>query len=317
MENSNEIWQTEVNGQIYETNFEGLTQWIAEGSLLPQDRVRRGNLRWIEAQKVPALYGFFNAKQLGMVSPVVTTTTDGQMPPNSPPPPVTFNQFPPPAPTFNTPPPPNFYQELNQPTESNLCAVHADAKASYHCETCANYFCKACPMNNTCPMCGAMCKALNLPPPAPAFTPQPYAQNYNQTERIPDEVLAAGNWLYWKSALTVINSFIMLTGTLWAFFLGLSITQIFHGIAIGITDEIGEGGRMFHGIALVLSLICAGFVAMLAYFGRKGKRWALILGLIIFCFDAFLYLITFSIFGVILHIIAIVMIAKGIGAAKK
>ena len=53
MENTSELWQAEVNGQIYEASFEELAQWIQEGALLPQDKVRRGNLRWIEAQKVP------------------------------------------------------------------------------------------------------------------------------------------------------------------------------------------------------------------------------------------------------------------------
>ena len=59
MENSNEIWQTDQGGQIFETNFEELTNWIADGTLLPQDRIRRGNLRWIEAGKVPSLPDFY------------------------------------------------------------------------------------------------------------------------------------------------------------------------------------------------------------------------------------------------------------------
>ncbi|HLM00509.1 MAG TPA: hypothetical protein VK400_05605, partial [Pyrinomonadaceae bacterium] len=67
--NPNEIWQVDVNGQIYETNLTEMAQWIAEGSLLPQDKVRRGNLRWLDAIKVPALYGFFNAKELGIAPP--------------------------------------------------------------------------------------------------------------------------------------------------------------------------------------------------------------------------------------------------------
>ena len=325
MENQTEIWQTEVNGQIYETDFEGLAQWIAEGALLPQDKVRRGNLRWIEANKVPALYGFFNAKQLGVTSPVVATTTHAPIDPVTLPP-TTFNNFAPPPPTFNEPPPPSFYHELAPVNEISYCAIHKDAKAAFHCETCSNYFCKACPNNNNCPMCGAMCRSIIPPavlpqavPANPNFYPQPpqYPIQTGQIEYIDEDVTKAANWFYWKAALTVINSIIMLTGSLWAFFLGLGITQLFHGIAIGITDEIGESGRMFHGIALVLSLFCAAFVAFLGYQGRKGKRWALILGMIIFCFDIFLYLITFSIMGVVIHGIAIYMIAKGISAAKK
>ena len=65
-----EIWQVEVNGIQYEASFEELTQWVAEGALQPQDKVRRGNLRWIEAGKVPLLYGSFNAKQLDIPPPV-------------------------------------------------------------------------------------------------------------------------------------------------------------------------------------------------------------------------------------------------------
>ena len=69
--NPNEIWQVDVGGQVYEASFAELTQWVTEGSLLPQDKVRRGNLRWLDAIKVPALYGFFNAKELGIAPPVL------------------------------------------------------------------------------------------------------------------------------------------------------------------------------------------------------------------------------------------------------
>ena len=44
-----EIWQVDAGGQIYEASFEEMAQWIFEGSILPQDMVKRGNLRWIEA----------------------------------------------------------------------------------------------------------------------------------------------------------------------------------------------------------------------------------------------------------------------------
>jgi len=73
-----EIWQVDAGGQIYEARFEELTQWIWEGSLLPQDMVRRGNLRWIEARKVPALMQTFNARDRGDAPPVFTSTTDAQ-----------------------------------------------------------------------------------------------------------------------------------------------------------------------------------------------------------------------------------------------
>lgn len=63
---SNDLWQAEVLGQIYDTNFIGIAGWINEGAIQPSDRVRRGNLRWIEAGKVPAFLPFFNAKRNGL-----------------------------------------------------------------------------------------------------------------------------------------------------------------------------------------------------------------------------------------------------------
>ena len=58
MINPDETWQLEVSGEIYETNFEGLVNWISEGSLIRSDKIRRGNLRWLEAGKIPSLENF-------------------------------------------------------------------------------------------------------------------------------------------------------------------------------------------------------------------------------------------------------------------
>ncbi|HCA58330.1 MAG TPA: hypothetical protein DEP46_10130, partial [Blastocatellia bacterium] len=65
-----ETWQVEVGGTVYEAPFAELPDWISEGSLQPEDKVRRGNLRWIEARKVPQLLPFFNAKAKGEPLPV-------------------------------------------------------------------------------------------------------------------------------------------------------------------------------------------------------------------------------------------------------
>ncbi|HEY0458775.1 MAG TPA: hypothetical protein VGC97_06445 [Pyrinomonadaceae bacterium] len=73
-----EIWQVDTGGQIFEGKFEELAQWIFEDSLLPQDYVRRRNLRWIEARRVPGLMQFFDAKERGLPPPVFASTSDAQ-----------------------------------------------------------------------------------------------------------------------------------------------------------------------------------------------------------------------------------------------
>ena len=74
-EQSQDIWQVEAGGSTYDGTFEDLAAWIGDGSVLRIDRVRKGNLRWIEAGKVPALLEFFNAKDASEPPPPVITTT--------------------------------------------------------------------------------------------------------------------------------------------------------------------------------------------------------------------------------------------------
>lgn len=151
-EQTHESWQVEANGQIFDTNFAEMTTWIDEGSLLRIDRVRKGNLRWIEAGKVPSLVAVFNAKDNGqpLPPPVITTTRLS--------PTILPGESASDRPVTSLPASPDSDAEP-------ACSVHEDAAAVYSCETCANIFCKSCPNSyggtvKICPFCGAMCKPL-------------------------------------------------------------------------------------------------------------------------------------------------------------
>jgi hypothetical protein len=109
-----EVWQIDAGGQIYEARFDEMAQWIFEGSLLPQDMVKRGNLRWIEARKVPALLKFFNDRDQGLPPPVFASTTDAQAGSENPSE-ITQNFAP------QQPFSPNPYQTtISQPTTNNF-----------------------------------------------------------------------------------------------------------------------------------------------------------------------------------------------------
>lgn len=161
---SNEMWEAEVLGKIYETNLEELTQWIGEGALLPADKVRRGNLRWLEAGKVPPLVPFFNARANGTEPPRVQTSTVKAV--NTPLEAESFQ----PAPAFL--PSPAFENSVSgrdtenlPPPDQSVCIIHTEEEAKYFCDTCENSFCRACPASyggnvKICPMCGAMCQSL-------------------------------------------------------------------------------------------------------------------------------------------------------------
>ncbi len=165
MAQETENWQVEVKGQIYETNFEELTEWISEGALLRGDRVRRGNLRWLEAGRIPKLISFFNAKDQNLPAPVIPSTSEGE---NAKGPEIA---------------PENSFTNLNQFDNAALeqspiitdaddtkpnpdqCAVHPAEPSYFECETCFSRFCISCPKTycgtvKTCPLCGALCKEI-------------------------------------------------------------------------------------------------------------------------------------------------------------
>lgn len=54
-----EIWQVICGDDVYQATLPELMEWIAEGLVLPGDPVRKGNLNWLEANRVPALHSAF------------------------------------------------------------------------------------------------------------------------------------------------------------------------------------------------------------------------------------------------------------------
>lgn len=164
-ENSqSEIWQVEVNGKIYEAPFDEMAEWIAEGSLLRGDKVRKGNLRWIEAGKVPPLVRYFDAKDSGqMAAPPASMAPEAPQISN-------FHPAPGPPTVEVTPlveaPPVVKPEPAPSASSPGMCSVHSDLAALYECGTCASAFCKACPKSyggsvKICPMCGAMCRTVD------------------------------------------------------------------------------------------------------------------------------------------------------------
>ena len=153
-----EIWQVEVGGQIYEADLTELATWVADGALQPEDKVRRGNLRWIEARKVPLLVTHFNAKRDGTPPPkVVVTVSDAAK--ESVAPPTVTEPLPAPTVSFSVPPTSSF--QVSNPA---FCINHSDRPTVYICRDCEKTYCKVCPSSyggsvKICPACGALCHA--------------------------------------------------------------------------------------------------------------------------------------------------------------
>lgn len=160
-QNLNEIWQVDVNGTVYEAPFVELGDWIDGGSLLPEDKVRKGNLRWIEARKVPSLVPFFNAKASGQPMPMFVNTTVAEPPAANSEPPTGFEPHIESSPFSNN----SEVQaaDSGQMPGPEVCVLHTEMESFYLCDGCGSGLCKACPKSfggtvKICPLCGAMCR---------------------------------------------------------------------------------------------------------------------------------------------------------------
>jgi hypothetical protein len=67
-----EIWRVSTAKGTFETDLESLIQRIVEGTVLPTDKVSKGNLSWIEAGHVPTLKRVFD-REAGVTGPPSTT----------------------------------------------------------------------------------------------------------------------------------------------------------------------------------------------------------------------------------------------------
>lgn len=75
-----EIWQAEIEGAVRSLGLDEIAALIPTGMLLPTDKVRRGNLRWLEAGRVPALAAYFAKADAGPVIPEAAANKDLKFP---------------------------------------------------------------------------------------------------------------------------------------------------------------------------------------------------------------------------------------------
>jgi B-box zinc finger len=64
MKAETEVWQLMTHDGVYQADLPTLKQWVAEGLVLPTDKVRKGALNWIEAQRAPSLRRVFSGEEI-------------------------------------------------------------------------------------------------------------------------------------------------------------------------------------------------------------------------------------------------------------
>lgn len=109
------------------------------------------------------------------------------------------------------------------------------------------------------------------------------------------------NNFYWIAALSVINSILSMTGSGTYFVIGLAVTLIVDGVTAGLSQSFADASVIVKIIGLVLSILIAGIFALFGFFSAQGKRWAFIVGMVLYGLDGLIMLFFADWIGVLFH----------------
>ncbi|MDT7540639.1 MAG: hypothetical protein QOE33_543 [Acidobacteriota bacterium] len=125
---------------------------------------------------------------------------------------------------------------------------------------------------------------------------------------------SGANWFFWIAGLSLINSIVSLSKGSWSFLAGLGITQIFDGLANGLSDELGGGATA---VALILDLLVAACFVALGMLARRAMLWAFVVGMVIYALDGVLLAFFQVWLSVAFHAFALYSIYRGFNATRK
>jgi len=174
-----ELWQVEIpSGEVYEVELDVLKQWIAEGHVQPASKVRKGNLRWVEAGRAPVLQRVFSGAADGSNVAVLEHPTQHDAPSqravreageNETAPHIAATHLHDSAGTHEPSTNLDFNAAIITPTAAadtatSACHNHPHMQPAYICRACAAKFCRECPKFIStskialCPLCGDLCQ---------------------------------------------------------------------------------------------------------------------------------------------------------------
>jgi hypothetical protein len=156
------------------------------------------------------------------------------------------------------------------------------------------------------------------PPQQPAYDPAMMAEMERRTAvmNITRAVKYGANNFYWIAGLSVVNSLISIFGGGMVFVIGLGVTLVIDWVAQGVSQDAG-GSPIVLGMGFLFTLIFDLIFVAFGYFAGKGKRWAFIIGMVLYGLDAMLMLAIGEWIGFAFHLYFMWGIWQGISALGK
>jgi hypothetical protein len=154
---------------------------------------------------------------------------------------------------------------------------------------------------------------------APAAVPAtPQAQLIAAVLKLQTQHKSGATWFYWIAGLSVINSIVVLVGSQWSFIVGLGITQLVDGIALGVAQQASaQSGLILKIMGFIFDLLIAGLFVFFGAFATRRHMWAYVVGMVLYAFDGLIFLIVKDFLSIGFHIFALVCIYNGLQASIK
>lgn len=122
-------------------------------------------------------------------------------------------------------------------------------------------------------------------------------------------------WFYWIAGLSLINSVVILMGSQWSFLIGLGVTQVIDGVALGLVMQIGEqSATVVKGIAFAMDVFVACTFVLWGFLAGRLHRWAYVVGMILYAMDGLIFLLVRDYLSLGFHVFALVYLFKGFKA---
>jgi len=116
-------------------------------------------------------------------------------------------------------------------------------------------------------------------------------------------------WFFWIVGLSGINTIIVLTGGDWAFLIGLGVTQLAAGFALGL--------ELSSVVPIIVFVIVGGIFGTLGYFAMKRHTWAFMVGMVLYFLDGLLFLLVMDWLSIGFHIFVLICLGFGLRANIK
>jgi hypothetical protein len=143
-----------------------------------------------------------------------------------------------------------------------------------------------------------------FPSSGSSINPNPMQPNQDiiVAAQLTKRVKSGAAMFYYVAGLSVVNTLMAVFNAGRYFVVGLAISLFVDGIFIGIAEALPESQTMLKVIDILASILIAGVYVFFGYMASRGKRWAFIVGMVLYALDALLMLAFQEWLGLLFHL---------------